>query len=78
MLPEPYVWTWVDDDDIRRQTKIHMTHDGRDVQWAPRFVGDTRPWFDADCEESDPAAYVADEDLATLGMPVTSWSGFDS
>lgn len=77
-MPEPYAWTWTDEDGIRRQAKIHTTHDDRTVVWAPRFVGDPRPWFDADCAEGDPAAYFADEDLVTIGVPVTSWSGFDS
>jgi len=75
--PEPYAWTYTEDG-IRRQVKIHTTRDGRTVVWSPRFVGDPAPWFDADYEENDPAAYFEDSDLVTLGMPVTSWSGFDS
>ncbi|MFF0183476.1 hypothetical protein [Streptomyces sp. NPDC005244] len=76
--PEPYAWTWTDEDGIRRQVVIHRTRDDRDVVWAPRFVGDPRPWFDADIEEGNPAGYFEDADLITLGMPVTAWSGFDS
>lgn len=77
-MPEPYGWTFTDDYGIRRQAKMHVTRDGRDVVWDPRFVGDPRPWFDADYAEDDPAAYFADGDLVTLGVPVTAWSGFDS
>lgn len=76
MTPEPYAWTW-DDDGIRRQVKMHVTRDGIDVAWDPRYLGDPRPWFDAERAEDDPAAYYADADLVTLGVPVSSWSGFD-
>jgi len=73
---EPYAWTY-EEDGILRQVKIHTTRCGRDVVWKPRFLGDEAPWFDADYSEDDPAAYFGDEDLATLGMPVTQWAGFD-
>jgi len=77
MKPEPYVWTYTEDG-IQRQVKIHTASDGRSVQWSPRFLGDPEPWFDADYAEDDPSAYYGDDDLLTLGMPVTSWSGFDT
>lgn len=73
----PRVWTWKDEDGIRRQTVIHTTRDDREVVWSPRFLGDPAPWFDADYDEGDPAAHFGDGDLITLGMPVTGWSGFD-
>ncbi|MFH8405477.1 hypothetical protein ACH4FX_11985 [Streptomyces sp. NPDC018019] len=75
-MPEPYAWTWTEDG-IRRQAKIHVTRDDRTVVWSPRFLGDPRPWFDADYAEGDPAAYFEDADLLTLGIPVAAWSGFD-
>lgn len=75
-MPEPYGWTFTDDNGIRRQVKIHQTRDGRDVIFDPRFLGDPTPWFDADCQRYDPAGYFEDADLVTLGMPVTAWSGF--
>lgn len=79
MTPElyAYAWKWIDDDKIRRQVKIHLTSDGTELVWAPRYLGDPAPWFDADRAEDDPAAYHEDADLVTLGVPVTSWSGFD-
>lgn len=76
MDAKPYAWMYTEDG-IRRQVKIHRTRDDRDVIWAPRFLGDPAPWFDADYEETDPAAYFADADLTTLGIPVAAWSGFD-
>jgi hypothetical protein len=76
-MSEPYGWTYTEDG-INRQVKIHTTRDGCTVVWAPRFVGDPYPWFDADRAETDPSAYYGDVDLITLGVPVTSWSGFDS
>ena len=77
MQPEPYVWTWTEGG-IRRQSKIHYTRCGHPVQWKPRFLGDPAPWFDTDHVKHDPAGYFADADLATLGMPVSVWSGFDT
>lgn len=76
MTPEPYAWTFTVDG-IRRQVKIHWTRDGIDVVWDPRYPGDPKPWFDGDRAEGDPAAYYEDADLVTLGVPVSSWSGFD-
>ncbi|QES45176.1 hypothetical protein DEJ49_33075 [Streptomyces venezuelae] len=75
-VPEPSAWTFTDGSGIRRQVKVHTTRDGCDVFFEPRFVGDPKPWFDADRAHGDPSAYYADADLVTLGMPVTSWSGF--
>jgi hypothetical protein len=75
-VPEPYAWIYTVEG-IRRQVKIHVTKDGNSVVWAPRSLGCTAPWFDADRAEDDPAAYYRDEDLVTLGKPVTAWSGFE-
>lgn len=74
-MAEPYVWEWTEDG-IRRQTVIHVTQYGNGVQWAPRHPGDELPWFDAEQPFDSNAGRFADEDLITLGMPVTAWSGF--
>lgn len=76
MTPAPRAWTFTEDG-IRRQVALHMTHDDVEVAWAPRYPGDPAPWFDADRAGGDPAAYYEDADLVTLGVPVSSWSGFD-
>ncbi|WNI17681.1 hypothetical protein [Actinacidiphila sp. ITFR-21] len=65
----PYIHTWTEEDGTRRQLKIHWTRDGRTVQWDPRFLGDPEPWFDGNHELKDPAGYVGDDELVTLGDP---------
>lgn len=71
--PQPYVWTWTDEDGICRQAKIHTTDDDRQVVWDPRYVGDPCPWFDANTQNWR----CSDAELVTLGMPATAWMGFD-
>jgi hypothetical protein len=76
-ITEPFAWTYIGEEGVRRQIKVHYTRDGDAVVWDPRAVGDPKPWFDANYDENDPDARYEDADLVTLGMPVTSWSSFD-
>lgn len=72
---EPFINTWTDADGIKRQNKVHFTRDDRSVVWSPRYLGDERPWFDADYELANPSAYFEDADLVTLGDPSDPYFG---